>query len=73
MKAETEAYCYSFRRYLYDIWQAHKAALFQRIGGEDFDCLELALKSYIHMHLIKMTAFKCRHKIHEQGGQKNNK
>lgn len=59
--------------YIYVIWQAHKAALFQRIEGEDFDCLELALKSYLHVHLIKMTAFSCRHKIREQGEQKNPK
>lgn len=56
--------------YLYDIWQAHKAALFQRIEGEEFDYLELALKSYLHVHSIKMTAFNCRHKIHQQGEQK---
>lgn len=59
--------------YLYDIWQAHKAALFQRIEGEDFNCLELALKSYLHVHSIKMTAFNCRHKIHQQGEQKKPK
>lgn len=41
--------------YFYDIWQPHKAALFQRTEGEDSDCLELALKSYLHVHLIKMT------------------
>lgn len=41
--------------YFYDIWQPHKAALFQRIEGEDSECLELALKSYLHVHLIKMT------------------
>lgn len=40
--------------YLFDILQAHKAALLQRIEGEDIDCLELD----------------CTHKIHEQGEQK---
>lgn len=42
----------------------------RELKEKNFDCLELVLKSYLHVHLIKMMSFNCRHKIHDQGEQK---